>query len=122
MDHWWDDQGVGNCWEDNHYGSAGRTDNFTVPPPSCAAGGSVFLPGAAVKDAGFLTCSQYDRADPTWKHPPACEWFDSPTRPAAAKAATDGPMSGAVLVAPIAATGAALGLVLELRRRRRADA
>ncbi|WP_296601965.1 right-handed parallel beta-helix repeat-containing protein [Nocardioides sp.] len=122
LDHWWDDQGIGNCWEDNHYGSAGRTDNFTVPPPSCAAGGSVFLPGAAVKDAGFLTCSQYDRADPSWKHPPACEWFDSPTKPAAAKAAPDEPSSGAVLIAPIAATGAALGLVLGLRRRRRADA
>lgn len=122
LDHWWDDQGIGNCWEDNHYGSAGKTDNFTVPPPSCAAGGSVFLPGAAVKDAGFLTCSQYDRADPSWKHPPACEWFDSPTKPAAAKAAPDEPSSDAVLIAPIAATGAVLGLVLGLRRRRRADA
>lgn len=120
MDHWWDDQGVGNCWEDNHYGSAGKTDNFTVPPPSCDAGGSVFLPGAAVKDAGFLTCSQYDRADPTWKHPAACEWFDSPSKPAAAKVAPDGPMSGAVLIAPIAATGAAVALALGLRRRRRA--
>ncbi|CAI9405046.1 right-handed parallel beta-helix repeat-containing protein [Nocardioides sp. T2.26MG-1] len=122
MDHWWDDQGVGNCWEDNHYGSAGQTDNFTVPPPSCADGGSVFLPGAPVKDAGFLSCSQYDRADPTWKHPPACEWFDSPTRPASARAAVttpDGTASGVVLVAPIATTAAALGLLLGLRRRRR---
>ncbi|ABL81291.1 hypothetical protein Noca_1778 [Nocardioides sp. JS614] len=117
MDHWWDDQGVGNCWEDNHYGSAGQTDNFTVPPPSCADGGSVFLPGATVKDAGFLSCSQYDRSDPTWKHPPACEWFDSPSKPARAVAAPGRPASGTVLVAPIAMTAGALALVLGLRRR-----
>ncbi|MEJ7833720.1 MAG: hypothetical protein WKF79_12450, partial [Nocardioides sp.] len=36
-----------------------------------------------VKDAGFLSCSEYDRADPLLRHPPACEWFDSPTRPSA---------------------------------------
>ncbi|HEY0952275.1 right-handed parallel beta-helix repeat-containing protein [Nocardioides sp.] len=116
-DHWWDDQGVGNCWEDNHYGSAGQTDNFTVPPPSCADGGSVFLPGAPVKDAGFLSCSQYDRSDPTWKHPPACEWFDSPAQPTTMAAPGDA-ASGAVLVAPLATTAAALGLLLGLRRRR----
>ena len=84
MDHWWDDQGVGNCWADNHYGSAERTDNFTLDPPACADGGSVFLPGAVVKDAGFLTCSQYDRNDPDWRHPPACSWFDDPARPGSA--------------------------------------
>jgi len=119
MDHWWDDQGVGNCWQDNHYGSAGQTDNFTVPPPACADGGSVFLPGATVKDAGFLSCSQYDRNDPTWKHPPACEWFDDPAKPAAAVATPDEAASGAVLVAPVATTAAAVGLLLGLRRRRR---
>ena len=119
MDHWWDDQGVGNCWEDNHYGSAGKTDNFTVDPPACADGGSVFLPGAAVKDAGFLSCSQYDRSDPTWKHPPACEWFDGPARPAAVMAAPGGPVSGVVLVAPIAVLAGASALLLGLRRRRR---
>jgi Right handed beta helix region len=123
MDHWWDDQGVGNCWEDNHYGSAGKTDNFTTPPPACADGGSVLLPGATVKDAGFLSCSQYDRSDPTWKHPPACEWFDGPTRPtsggpAAVLATPAAPVSGAVLVAPIATTAGALALILGLRRRR----
>ena len=59
-----------------------RTDNFTVRPPSCAAGGSLHTPGLAVKDAGFLSCSQYDRNDPTLRHPPACNWFDSRRSPA----------------------------------------
>ena len=116
MDHWWDDQGTGNCWEDNHYGSAGRTDNFTVDPPACADGGSVFVPGAPVKDAGFLSCSQYDRSDPTWKHPPGCTWFDDPAKPGAT--AADRPDSSAVVIAPLALTGAALALGMGLVRRR----
>jgi len=88
MDHWWDDQGVGNCWENNDYADGRQDDNFTLRPRSCAAGGSVFLPGLVVKDAGFLTCSQYDRSDPVFRHPPLCDWFDSPTRPAARSAAS----------------------------------
>jgi hypothetical protein len=43
-DPWWDDQGNGNCWEDNTYSRGTQTDNFTVQPPSCADGGSVFTP------------------------------------------------------------------------------
>ena len=34
-----------------------------------------------MKDAGFLSCSQYDRNDPTLRHPPKCNWFDSPPKP-----------------------------------------
>lgn len=116
LDHWWDDQGVGNCWEDNHYGSAGRTDNFTVDPPACADGGSVFLPGATVKDAGFLSCSQYDRNDPTWSHPVGCTWFDDPAEPGTAGARR--PESSAVLVAPLALSGVAVALGIGVVRRR----
>ncbi len=116
LDHWWDDQGVGNCWEDNHYGSRGRTDNFTVDPPACADGGSVFLPGAAVKDAGFLSCSQYDRNDPTWSHPAGCTWFDDPAEPGTA--ASTRPDSATVLVAPLALSGAAVALGIGVVRRR----
>ena len=83
LDHWWDDQGMGNCWEDNTSSREGGvpTTNFTVDPGPCADGGSVFLPGAPVKDAGFLSCSQYDRNDPDWRHPPECSWFESPEKP-----------------------------------------
>ena len=84
MDHWWDDQGNGNCWEGNTYSRGHQTDNFTLDPPSCADGGSTFTPGLPVKDAGFLSCSQYDRSDETWRHPPACTWFDSPSKPTGA--------------------------------------
>lgn len=122
MDHWWDDQGLGNCWEDNHYGSAERTDNFTVDPPTCAAGGSVFLPGAAVKDAGFLSCSQYDRNDPTWRHPPACTWFDDPAGPTAGAGSGMNPDSPAMLFAPFALVLGAATVCVGLRRRRWARA
>ncbi len=83
LDHWWDDQGVGNCWEDNRSSREGGvpTDNFAVDPGACADGGSKLVPGLPVKDAGFLSCSQYDRNDPTWRHPPGCTWFDSPEKP-----------------------------------------
>jgi hypothetical protein len=82
MDHWWDDEGGGNCWERNTSSRGEPTHNFTVEPPSCADGGSVFTPGtAAVKDAGFLSCSQYDRHDPVLRSPPECNWFKSPPKP-----------------------------------------
>lgn len=82
MDHWWDDQGVGNCWENNTSSRGGPTNNFTVDPGPCAEGGSVFVPGTSgVKDAGFLSCSQYNRDDPFWRDPPNCTWFDSPSKP-----------------------------------------
>lgn len=122
LDHWWDDQGTGNCWEGNTYSRGERTDNFVVDPASCADGGSRFLPGAPVKDAGFLTCSQYDRNDPTWRHPPQCEWFDSPARPSrtgAAQARSEA--ADPATAAALPATGALLALgVAVLRRRRRA--
>ena len=41
MDHWWDDQGNGNCWQGNTYSRGHQTDNFTLDPPSCSEGGSV---------------------------------------------------------------------------------
>ncbi|NUR07260.1 MAG: right-handed parallel beta-helix repeat-containing protein, partial [Nocardioidaceae bacterium] len=93
LDFWWDDEGVGNCWEDNTSSRGTPTDNFLVDPASCADGGSVQSPGAAVKDAGFLSCSQYDRSDPTFRHPPACSWFDSPSRPTDDAGTPAGPLT-----------------------------
>ena len=125
LDHWWDDQGVGNCWEDNVYSRGEQTDNFLVDPGPCADGGSVFLPGAPVKDADFLSCSQYDRNDPTLRHPPGCSWFDSPTRPEAEPAAATAPAPEAreggddTLVAAPVVTLTGLLLLLGLGRRGR---
>lgn len=133
LDFWWDDEGEGNCWQDNRSSAGEPTTNFTVPPPSCAEGGSLFTPGtSAVKDAGFLSCSQYNREDEFWRDPPGCEWFQSPERPTGSQGAAAGLLTqprAAVLAAPVprGAEGAAgmtallggLALVLAARFVRR---
>ncbi len=125
-DHWWDDQGMGNCWEDNEYADGSQDDNFTVPPPACGAGGSVFLPGAPVKDAGFLSCSQYDRNDPVLRHPPGCEWFESPTRPGAdgltSAAMSDVRRTTPAPSLPLALIGSGIVVAFGLRRWQRDSA
>jgi hypothetical protein len=130
MDFWWDDQGVGNCWEDNTSSYGEPTNNFTVDPGPCADGGSQFVPGAPVKDTGFLSCSQYNREDELWRDPPACEWFQDPQRPGSG---SDSPVAQRAALAPglegdddtvsgLAAGVAALLLLtgIALRARRRA--
>jgi hypothetical protein len=124
MDHWWDDEGGGNCWQGNTYSRGTQTANFTVPPPSCAEGGSVNTPGAPVKDAGFLSCSQYDRSDPDLRHPPGCEWFEDPVRPSARAGAPawgtfdTTPQEQGVLVGLPLLTVVGAGALWLLRRRR----
>lgn len=75
-----------------------------------------------MKDAGFLSCSQYDRNDPTLRHPPECNWFDSPGKPSADgssdPALGEAPsQTGAVL--PALGLGAVLLAGMALRARRR---
>lgn len=128
LDHWWDDAGQGNCWEKNRSSHGTPTDNFVLKPRSCGNGGSWFTPGLVVKDAGFLTCNEYDRSDPTFRHPPLCQWFANPTPPNAATVLPSSPSAqGADGDGP---TGALLGVVgaltlivgLRVRRHRSARA
>jgi hypothetical protein len=130
MDSWWDDEGAGNCWEDNTSSRGEPTNNFTVSPAGCAEGGSPWTPGASVKDAGFLSCSQYDRNDPDLRHPPECNWFDSPPKPTdesgdpfpvagvGTQSGSDASESLALLaILPLVGTGAALRLRGRSRRK-----
>ncbi|MDQ4007383.1 MAG: right-handed parallel beta-helix repeat-containing protein [Actinomycetota bacterium] len=129
MDFWWDDQGVGNCWEDNTSSYGEPTHNFLVDPAPCSEGGSQWVPGAPVKDAGFLTCSQYNREDEFWRDPPACEWFEGPERPGsdsgplpARSMATVAPVTSADGLGPGATAGVSglallAGLLVVVRRR-----
>ena len=74
-----------------------------------------------MKDAGFLSCSQYDRNDPTLRHPPGCEWFDSPSKPEASGANAD--QGADLLAAPLVAlTGLVFFVGLGRRRRVRGAA
>ena len=66
MDHWWDDEGDGNCWEDNTSSRGEPTDNFTVDPAALRRRRlGVHARGCRSRTPGFLSCSQYDRNDPT---------------------------------------------------------
>ena len=92
LDSFWDDEGVGNCWQGN-VSSWGDYRSNAVDPrglPTCDSGGSQFVPGtSAVKFTGFLGCSQYNRDDEFFRDPPACDWFTSPVRPASTDAGAD---------------------------------
>lgn len=129
QDFWWDDEGEGNCWARNRSSYGDPTHNFTVPPASCADGGSPFTPGASVKDAGFLSCSQYNREDGFWRNPPNCGWFDTPERPSGAGSAVGlstrpqtASLAGEATLTGPAALLASVALLLAVRYARRRQA
>lgn len=119
VDFWWDEQGRGNCWQDNEPADGEVTHNLTLPTglPDCDSGGSVSPAGNVIRTAQLLPCSQYDR----WENPdPAgCDWFDTPPEPAGRQdvsgaPAEDGAPAGggdAADPAPVAAPEAAGGPV-----------
>jgi hypothetical protein len=81
-DFWWDDQGVGNCWEGNTSVRGTVSTNYLLPTglPTCTSGGSLSPIGNPTKSGELLPCSQYNREDNN--DPAGCNWFDSPTAPA----------------------------------------
>ncbi|MDQ3646017.1 MAG: right-handed parallel beta-helix repeat-containing protein [Actinomycetota bacterium] len=83
LDFWWDDQGEGNCWQDNTGADDGVTSNTMYPTglPDCADGGSYGIPLNPYKSALLVTCATYDRNDPFWRDPPGCTFFDTPSEP-----------------------------------------
>jgi hypothetical protein len=89
-DFWWDEQGVGNCWEGNESVRGEVTDNAVSPLglPDCGSP-SLSPVGNALKSATLVPCSQYNRVDN--KDPEGCDWFDSPTPPADREAAPGQP-------------------------------
>ena len=102
--------------------AASRPTTSCSPPRSCESAARCCLPGLPVKDAGFLTCNQYDRADPILRHPPAVHWFDSPTRPSGSRSAREhhrrsGPEADGPTGALLAVAGR-ITLIVGLRRRR----
>lgn len=110
LDSWWDDEGVGNCWQGN-VSSWGTFRSNAIDPrglPTCTSGGSQLVPGtSAVKFTGFLSCSQYNRNDTYFNNPPACDWFVTPPKPTGTAAApvSAGPGAGGGTVPPPAAGG-----------------
>jgi hypothetical protein len=86
VDFAWDEQGIGNCWQDN-VSSAGEVtdDTEVIPLPDCTSGGSLSPVGNVTKTARNAPCATYNREDQP--DPPGCDWFESPTQPAGRQAA-----------------------------------
>ncbi|MBW3663761.1 MAG: right-handed parallel beta-helix repeat-containing protein [Actinobacteria bacterium] len=79
-DFWWDDEGLGNCWQGNTSAAGDVTSNSEIGLPDCDSGGSMLPTGTAIKSAGLAPCAPYDREDNP--DPPGCDWFDDPVQPA----------------------------------------
>ncbi|HUR13040.1 MAG TPA: right-handed parallel beta-helix repeat-containing protein [Mycobacteriales bacterium] len=90
-DFWWDEQGIGNCWEGNRSAPAAVTSNYPLPVglPTCSGGGSLLPVGNPAKSATLVPCARYNREDEP--DPVGCDWFDSPARPADRQAARGEP-------------------------------
>jgi hypothetical protein len=82
---WWDDQGVGNCWEGNTTADGPMTSNALFGLPDCRrrSGTGRYRPFAEVpnpvKSAEIAPCATYDRHDNP--DPPGCPWMKTPSRP-----------------------------------------
>jgi hypothetical protein len=83
VDFWWDDQGSGNCWQDNESPGDAVTSNTMYPNglPDCDSGGSLGLPNNPYKSGLIAACATYDRSDETFRDPPGCDFFDTPAEP-----------------------------------------
>jgi hypothetical protein len=81
VDFSWDEQGVGNCWQDNVSATGAVTDDTQVLPlADCTSGGSDSPVGNLTKTARNTPCATYNREDEP--APPGCDWFEDPVMPA----------------------------------------
>ena len=80
VDVYWDEQGDGNCWENNQgAGAGGGITSDPDPLPTCASGGSSGLVSNPAKIGPETTCATWDPE--TNQFPPGCSWFDTPPKP-----------------------------------------
>ncbi len=82
FDHWWDEEGRGNCWMDNTYaGGQMRTDPndpFIRALPPCQEGMNEHQPPHP-RLATIVPCNDYKAGSNT--HPDGCEWMNDPEAP-----------------------------------------
>lgn len=80
VDFSWDEQGIGNCWDDNISATGAVTDDSEVIAlPDCSGSGSLSPVGNVTKTALNAPCATYDREDEP--NPVGCQWFTSPVMP-----------------------------------------
>ena len=78
VDFFWDEQGIGNCWQDN-LAPGGKITSDPASLPACPQG-SLFQNSNAAKSAAEVPCSEWD--PDTNPDPPGCTWFTTPAKPA----------------------------------------
>jgi hypothetical protein len=77
VDVFWDEQGDGNCWEDNT-GVNGQITSDPAELPGCPEGSSGAVSNPA-KIGPETTCATWDPVDNQF--PPGCDWFTTPPKP-----------------------------------------
>jgi hypothetical protein len=79
LDVYWDEQGLHNCWQDNHVEPMGQLTSDPPVLPSCSIGGSSSMTGNQLKLAQDVPCATWNPQ--TNPDPPACVWFETPQDP-----------------------------------------
>lgn len=80
VDFWWDEQGDGNCWE-NNASPAGAVRSDPARLPTCdrpSAGGPYAQAGNPAKTAVVTACAAFRPGRPA---PSGCDWLTPPARP-----------------------------------------
>lgn len=79
LDVFWDEQGLGNCFEGNITAPGRKLTSDPPTLPSCASGGSTNRAGNGAKLAADVPCAAWNpRTNPD---PPGCVWFTTPKDP-----------------------------------------
>ncbi|MCO5969388.1 right-handed parallel beta-helix repeat-containing protein [Actinoallomurus soli] len=81
VDFWWDEQGDGNCWQ-NNASSWGRPRSDPAALPDCdhpSSGGPYAQQGNPAKTAIVTACAAYAPGRP---QPARCGWLTAPSKPA----------------------------------------
>jgi hypothetical protein len=78
-DVFWDEQGMGNCWQDNATAPGRALTSDPTPLPDCKSGGSISPVSNPAKTAMDAPCVTWNpRTEPD---PPGCTWFTTPPPP-----------------------------------------
>jgi len=81
VDFYWDEQGRGNCWQDNRGIENGQTRDNPRTLPTCddQVNQTVQRPVNATKSAQEAPCATWNPKDNQF--PPGCDWFTTPAEP-----------------------------------------
>ncbi len=79
IDVYWDEQGLRNCWQDNHTAPGVKLTSDPATLPDCKSGGSINPAGNSAKLAQDLPCVTWNPTTNT--DPPGCTWFTTPADP-----------------------------------------